>query len=342
MPNITTAEPLVLPPGLKAVTVPEQKVFDGKVFPLILVPEWDGARDWTIWLEEHAGKIRDLLFEFGGILFRGFDVDTAKKFDDFCRSWQMKEFHFSGNFANRTAVTGHVYTANDAEGRVIPFHHELVHLLESPAVVFFFCEYPSKAEGETPIVLSNVVYREMLRKELEFVKRLHREQTSAVRVLPDSDDIESYLGTSWKSSFRATTREEAEKNAKATGHYDLEWLPNGSLRCKIRPVPGIRVDKRSGKVVFFNYIHTAYEGLDDRHNTDPKRSAIWCSNGEHMEESVMRTLHDALWNNCVQLKWQAGDILAVDNIQVQHARNDFSGPRRILVSMYKDEEQQMI
>jgi alpha-ketoglutarate-dependent taurine dioxygenase len=342
MPNITTVEPLVLPPGLKSITVPEQKVFDGKVFPLILVPDWDGARDWSIWLKDNAQTVKDLLYQFGAIVFRGFDVDTGKKFDDFCKQFGYEEYFFQGNFANRTPVVGHVYTANDAEGRVIPFHHELVHCHEIPSSVFFFCEYPSKTEGETPIVLSNIVYREMAAKEPEFVRRLHQEDISAIRVLPDSDDIESYLGTSWRSSFRAKTREEAEKNAKATGHYDLEWLPDGSLRCKIRPVPGIRIDKKSGKAIFFNYVHTAYEGLDDRHNKDPKKAAIWSKSGEVMSEKVMQNLKQALWNNCVQLKWAAGDIMLLDNVQVQHARNDFSGPRRILCSMYKDGPPRML
>lgn len=334
--HTATADPVVLPPGVKAVTVPGQKFFDGQVFPLILVPDWDGAKNWKIWLKDNIQLVKDLLLKFGAIVFRGFSVNDAKAFDEFCKTFGYEEYHFAGNFANRTAVAGHVFTANDAEGRVIPFHHELVHLPEIPTACFFYCDLPSATEGETPIVLSNVVYREMVQKEPEFVRRLHMENTSAIRVIPEKDDLTSYLGTSWRSSFKVETREEAEKKAKETGHYDLEWLPDGSLRCKIRPVPGLRIDKKTGRVMFFNYIHTAYEGLDDAHNLGPRKSAIFC-NGDYMPEKAMKTLKDALWNNCVQLPWQKGDIILVDNIQVQHARNDFKGPRSILVSMYKEQ-----
>src|SRR5688572_3250398 len=57
MPNITNVESIVLPPGVKSVTIPEQKIFDGQVFPLILYPDWEGARDWSIWLKDNIDTI---------------------------------------------------------------------------------------------------------------------------------------------------------------------------------------------------------------------------------------------------------------------------------------------
>lgn len=336
MPNITNAEPVVLPPGVKSVTIPEQKVFDGQVFPLILYPEWEGARDWKIWLVDNIETIKKLVYKFGAILFRGFTIDSAQSFDDFCKGFGFNEYNYHGNFANRTPVVGHVYTANDAERRIIPFHHELVHCIDVPTHVFFYCDVPATVEGETPIVLSNIVYREMAAKEPDFVRRLHKDEVCGVRVMPDEDDKESYLGTSWKSALQVKTREEAEKVATEAGYFDHQWQSNGALKTKTRPLPGFRIDKKSGKVMFFNTVHIAYEGLNDRHNTEPKKASIF-RNGDYMPARAMDNLKEALWSNSVQFKWQAGDVLVVDNIQVQHARNDFRGPRKVLVSMYQEE-----
>jgi alpha-ketoglutarate-dependent taurine dioxygenase len=36
---------------------------------------------------------------------------------------------------------------------------------------------------------------------------------------------------------------------------------------------------------------------------------------------------------CVEFPWQEGDLIAVDNMLVAHARRPFSGPRKLLVAM---------
>ena len=36
---------------------------------------------------------------------------------------------------------------------------------------------------------------------------------------------------------------------------------------------------------------------------------------------------------CVEFPWQKGDLIAVDNMLVSHARRPFSGERKLLVAM---------
>jgi len=36
---------------------------------------------------------------------------------------------------------------------------------------------------------------------------------------------------------------------------------------------------------------------------------------------------------CVELPWETGDLIALDNMFVQHARRPFVGERKILVAM---------
>ena len=36
---------------------------------------------------------------------------------------------------------------------------------------------------------------------------------------------------------------------------------------------------------------------------------------------------------CVEFPWEEGDMIALDNMLVAHARRPFGGPRKILVAM---------
>lgn len=50
---------------------------------------------------------------------------------------------------------------------------------------------------------------------------------------------------------------------------------------------------------------------------------------------ALRTYREILEENCVDLKWQKGDILLVDNLAGQQARMPVKPPRVILVAVCK-------
>ncbi|CAG7881041.1 unnamed protein product [Brassica rapa] len=52
----------------------------------------------------------------------------------------------------------------------IPFHHEMAQVPEFPSKLFFYCEVEPNSGGETPLVLSHVVYERMKEKHPEFVR----------------------------------------------------------------------------------------------------------------------------------------------------------------------------
>ena len=76
----------------------------------------------------------------------------------------------------RTKVVGNVYTASESPPEfMIPFHHEMAHLNDYPLILFFYCDIPAKEGGNTPLALSNVIYRKMAEREPDFVNRLEKE-----------------------------------------------------------------------------------------------------------------------------------------------------------------------
>lgn len=82
---------------------------------------------------------------------------------------------------------------------------------EFPSKLFFFCEVEPASGGETPIVLSHIVYERMKEKYPEFVQQLEEHGLIYTRVLGEGDDPLSPIGRGWKSTFLANDKSVAEE-----------------------------------------------------------------------------------------------------------------------------------
>lgn len=337
MPDIPNG--IDLPDGVRSAILPEQKTFDGKTFPLILVPsdQYQGhdIAFWENWVERNRSVICKLVLEFGAILFRDFNLDTPTDFDRFCKAFGYQPFRYLGGAAVRNPVVGNVMTTNESPpDAVIPFHHELAHSSDYPSALFFFCEVPPAEGGQTPLAPSHVVYSRMLEREPKLVNRLVADGgLRYVRVAPDGDDHSSAIGRGWQSTFLTQDKSEAEKRASETG-YDYEWLADGSMKTTTKLMKAIRMDERTGKGIFFNSIYATYLGWQDSRNDRTK--AVIFPNGDTLSPDVVETLKTVMEEAKVEINWQKGDVFSIDNRQVMHSRRPFKPPRSVLASLYYD------
>lgn len=337
MPAVGEVDLLGLP-DVKAVSLPQQKVFDGKPFPLILNPalvegESRDSAGWQRWVAANRETLRKLLVEYGALFFRGFSLDAPADFDLFTKAFGWPEFPYLGGVSVRRPATGNVYTSTESPPECkIPFHHEMAHFSDFPKILCAYCEVAAPEGGETPLLLSHVVYRMMAERQPKFVERLAREGVRYTRVAPDGDDFGSALGRSWQSTFFAEDRPTAEQNAKKAG-FDVEWMPDGSMKYTSQPLQAIRVEPRTGKTTWFNSVNNCYFAWEDARNCR-KRAALF-PNGDEMPEDAMEDLKQVMEEVSVACRWQHGDAAIVDNLLAQHARNYFKPPRRVLISLFK-------
>src|SRR6218665_326971 len=324
-----------LPLEVKSVNTKEQKVFEGISFPLILSPS-DTFREkeplfWNDWVKENINTIENLLLKYGAILFRGFPFDTPKEFDDFSKAYDYNPFHKFYGLGMRRNVVGNVYTTSELPpGGKFPMHHEMAHVRDYPDIVFFYCDLPAKEGGNTPLAPSHIIYRKMAEREPEYVNRLEREGQRYFRIAPDGDDLSTAYGRGWQSTFCASNKEEAERKAKAFG-YDFEWQKDGSFKTTTEILPAIRVDKRTGKKMWFNNIFP-YAVVTQEHH---RKSTIGVTfpNGDAISDETLEVFKQVVDEVKVSFNWQHTDVVLIDNRIVQHAREDFCiPPRRIMVS----------
>ncbi|KAJ4386467.1 hypothetical protein N0V93_009363 [Gnomoniopsis smithogilvyi] len=348
---MSVAEVTTVPDLTPATTgrIPEQKDFhiDGTTisFPLVLTPGEPEPETQTTafistdavvdWIERNQKQLVQLAQVHGAILLRGFcpPISRPIDFDAVCQSFGLEDFPYIGGAAPRTVITGSVFTANESPAdQLIPFHHEMAQSKSHPGTLFFYCMKPPVEGGQTPIVLSNLVYERIKSEFPDFVAELEEKGVRYVRILPKEDDPSSAIGRGWKSTFAVQRKQDAERVGRQMG-MELEWLENDLLKTTTEVIPATKKDPRTGKTSWFNSIVAAFTGWKDQRN-DP-RKAVVLGNGSPLDASILGRCLEIMNALAVSFDWQCGDVLMVDNWVTLHSRNSFRGERIVYASLWK-------
>ncbi|KAI3727278.1 hypothetical protein L1987_67091 [Smallanthus sonchifolius] len=321
------------------VQLPEQKSYDtGVLFPAVLSP--DPSTDSTAVelstfkeaIRTHKPWLQSLLLKSDAILFRGFSVVSPSDFNDVIEAFGFPEFLYVGGRASRTQIVGRVYTANESPlDKEIPFHHEMAYIPDSPTKLFFFCEEEPGEGGETPIVLSHIIYEKMKERHPDFVAQLEEHGLTYIKIAGDKDDPSSVTGSSWKSAYKTDDKNVAEERATKLG-TKLEWMGN-TVKIITGPVPAIRFHQESHRKTWFNSLAVAYSGPTSE-KIDNRNTSVELGSGDPVDDDAVKDMLRMLDEECVAIPWKKGDVLLVNNLTVLHSRRPLiKPPRRILASL---------
>lgn len=329
--------------------IPAQKQFniDGATisFPLILTPGDPEPETQTTafisteavvdWIARSQKQLVQLAQTHGAILLRNFcpPISTPADFDAVCKAFGLAEFEYIGGAAPRTVITGSVFTANESPAdQLIPFHHEMAQSKTHPGTLFFYCMKPPPEGGQTPIVLSNLVYERIKGEFPAFVAELEDKGVRYVRILPKDDDPSSAIGRGWMSTFAVKRKQDAERAGRHMG-MTLEWLEGDLLKTTTEVIPATKIDPRTGKAAWFNSIVAAFTGWQDQRND--ARKAVVLGDGSPLDADILRRCLEIMNELAVSFDWQRGDVLMVDNWVTLHSRNSFQGERVVYASLWK-------
>lgn len=133
--------------------------------------------------------------------------------------------------------------------------------------------------------------------------------------------------------------------------YDAKWLPDGSL-LSVQRVPGVRLHPRYGSKTFFNNIHNRllysrlHKATEPPHVSQTQTTALGTPFYQKPPQLVdeeedrlfprdwIETIEEITAELQVDVKWNKGDVLLLDNLAVQHARRPWKGDRRLLASLW--------
>ncbi|GCF08360.1 TauD/TfdA family dioxygenase [Dictyobacter arantiisoli] len=303
---------------------------EGKL-PLLVQPGVDDL-DLISWATNNQQLIDNYLLQYGGILFRGFALRIANDFEAFIKGVSGNTLEYHEQSSPRSLISGNIYTSTDYPAdQSIFLHNESSYQQNWPLRIAFFCQTPPDQGGETPLADVGKVYK---RINPDIRERFRQKGVLYVRNYGDG------VGLPWQTVFQTNNRAEVEAYCRDAG---LQYTWKGENRLRTHHVgPAIVPHPRTGQELWFNhatFFHVTTLGpevsqaLLKQFAEEDLPGNTYYGDGTPIEESTLENLRHSYAQETIAFPWQKGDVLLLDNMQVAHARNPFTGPRRILTGM---------
>jgi alpha-ketoglutarate-dependent taurine dioxygenase len=290
----------------------------------------EGTSDLPTWISVHRDRVDHLTRTAGALLLRGFAVSDAAGFAEVMDALSGNVLAYNERSSPRSLVSGRVYTSTDHPADLpIQLHNEQSYTLDWPMRIVFFCEIAPADRGRTPLADSRRVLAAL---RPETVAAFERHGIRYVR------NYVPGLGLSWQEAFQVDDRAEVEHRCRAAD-IACEWIGDDQLRT-VQIRPAVRTHPVTGERTWFN--HALFFHVTSMPHGADLLAAVGEENlpyqtfrgdGRRIEDAVLAELRAAYAAETTSFPWQRGDVLVVENMLTAHAREPFSGPRRILTAM---------
>ena len=301
--------------------------------PLVCRPTMPGVSlpDWAL---ANRALVEAKLLQHAAILFRGFGVGSLEEFNRCVDAISGGALEYLFRASPRTQITRNlnIYSSTDypAPERIFP-HNEHSYSPVFPLHLYFYCDTPSLTGGETPLGDTRKL---LARIDPAVREALTRRKIMYVRNYGDG------MGLPWQTAFQTDRPDEVEAYCRKIG-IEVEWKPDGRLRTRQVGPAQIR-HPRTGEPVWFNHATffnalTLPESLRDallaEFGPEDLPQNTFYGDGAPIEPETVAHLQDAYREVMVEFPWQRGDVVLLDNVLAVHARNAFTGPRKVMTAM---------
>lgn len=304
-----------------------------QTFTLLCEPTTTGV-SLSTWAAGQRELLESKLLEHGAILFRGFAVDDATELDRCVSALSGGALEYRFRASPRTQVNPglNIYTSTDypQDQKIFP-HNEHSYSPVFPLKLFFWCDIAPEWRGETPIGDSRAITRAI---DPAIRAAFAGKGVMYVRNYGDG------FGLPWQTVFQTDDRAQVEAYCATVG-IRVEWKENNRLRTR-QVGPALVRHPRNGETLWFNhatFFHVSTlppsvrDALSADFADDDLPQNTFYGDGSAIEPEVLEHLRGIYRTHMIEFPWQRGDVLLLDNMLAVHARNEYSGPRRILVSM---------
>ena len=303
----------------------------GEMPPLVLQPVVKNV-DLLSWASTNQEFIETNLLQYGGILFRGFEISSQEKFEQFLQAISLRLMQYAEGATPRTQVGDRIYTSTEyPPDQRIALHNELTYVTTWPMKILFCCLQPAAERGETPIA---DVRRVLRRISPQVKQRFIEKGWMLVR------NFGAGLSLPWQTSFHTTEKNEVETYCRRA-LIEWEWNTDDRLRTR-QSRSAIAQHPQTGEMVWFNHVafwHVSSlepkvrEAMRAMFKEDELPYNTYYGDGSPIEDSIVEEIREAYREETIAFSWQKGDVLMLDNMLVSHGRNSYSGARRILAAM---------
>jgi alpha-ketoglutarate-dependent taurine dioxygenase len=300
--------------------------------PMLLVEAPVGG-DAARWAAEHRAALRAVVTEHGSLLVRGLGLRDVAGIEAVFRQLGSLMLECEALAPRRRYADGVYSSTKWQPNQPMCPHHELSYALAPPSLMLFACLVAPTSGGSTPLADSPTVLDAL---PAELVQRFERVGWLLVRNYNDE------IGSSFAEAFGTDDRGAVERYCRANA-IEFEWREGGggALRTWQRR-PAVVRHPLTGRRCWFNQIAflnewtlvpEVREYFVDIYGEDGLPFNTRFGNGDPIGADAVRAINEAYEANSVRERWQAGDLLLVDNVRTAHGREPFEGAREILVAM---------
>lgn len=309
----------------------EQLASTGKRGPLILQAV-TSASDLASIISEHRHTVEEKLTEHGALIFRGFDVLSVDKFDPVVDAISTRRIEYVYRSTPRKSLGRNILTATEFPAALeIPMHSENSYQDSWPLKIVFSCLIPASSGGETPVadlrrVTHNIGQTLLDEFESRRIKYIRHYRT--------------HFDLAWQTVFQTDSPEEV---AKFCGLHNIhhEWIDQETLRTT-QVCQGTARHPVTDDRIVFNQAHLFHvSSLGDSHAKSLvdvfgadrlPRHACFGDDGE-ISAQKLDLVRSAFQAEAIDVRWQAGDVLLIDNMQFAHGRRSYQGARKIAAAL---------
>lgn len=278
-----------------------------------------------------APTVRQALSESGAALLRGFEsLNTA----DFAAVAHAFIDDISADNAEHERVddSGVVQTPVPySSHRKLLWHNENSFNRRWPRTLIFSPTVVATTGGRTPLTDSRRLLRIV---DPAIVTRFRERGVAYIRRFGRG------IGLPWQQVLGTDDRPTADRRSVADG-VELAWGPDDTLSTRaVRPA--VIDHPLTGESAWFAqpaHWHPACldeetrDALLDVFGQDGLPRDCRFGDGSTIPDSMMHELLEAHASIERSFDWKVGDVLAIDNVLTAHARNPYTGARRLLVAM---------
>ncbi|MBD2214487.1 TauD/TfdA family dioxygenase [Nostoc linckia FACHB-104] len=262
------------------------------------------AGNHSIW-ELSREEIISLFKEYGALLFRGFATNVGI-FTEFSNSLSTDFRDYTGGVFQRRIINGDktVLSVNNFKS-AIKLHGEMYYQKNIPLMLWFFCEHPASAKGETTICDGRQFYNELSSATKDLFSKNHIKFTAH---LSEAE---------WQKQYKTEDVNQVAEICELNDTRLTIYQDNSIVTEYIRPAI---IPSSCGKhQVFINSL------LPGKH-LYPER--IRFADDSDISDTVMSELNEIAERLTTEISWQTGDILMIDNTRILHGRRAFDDDKR--------------
>jgi hypothetical protein len=205
----------------------------------------------------------------------------------------------------------YIYGVGEQRTFHLPLHADRSYVKSQPELMWFLCQTPAATGGQTTVCDGVALFNALSdsAKDLFLNKRLKY--------------VRHYNDGEWQVLFHTENKKEVEAYCDEND-LSFDFHDDGSLTTEFLK-SAVVTPKYTDSPAFVNSIMIQ---LWQEQDLGRDSSQVWLEDDTRIPDDIMKEVWEVSESQTLNLPWQTGDFVMVDNTRLMHGRREFTGNER--------------